>query len=130
VAENPIVASGGADKRIALIDGNTGDIMQWIDAAHSGAVLSLDFHPTQPYILNRIISSYASRLLLSSSMDRSHKIFDIESGEAVQVFHDHAKYVTRVRWHSSGDMFASSSYDHTVCIYTYVITVSLCGCSA
>jgi len=75
---------------------------------HDSAILALAFHP------------HNSSTLLTGAMDGTHKIIDCTNKpqpKVIQVFKDHTKYVVRVAWHPSGDMFATCSYDHSVCLY-------------
>jgi len=100
-----MMASGGAGAIIVLSD-LEGTELKTLQTAGKGALLSLDFHPTDP------------KLLLSAFMDGSHALSDIESGEVVQQFKDHQKFVTRVAWSLCGTLFASCSHDRFVRVYS------------
>ena len=62
-------------------------------------------------------------MLLASSMDGTHKLFEIsgdpEEGQQpiVQKFSDHSKFVVRIRWSPNGRFFATASYDKTCRLY-------------
>ncbi|KJE94139.1 hypothetical protein CAOG_008825 [Capsaspora owczarzaki ATCC 30864] len=67
---------------------------------------------------------YRWNIALTSSMDRSHQIVDIETGDVLQTFADHTKFVVRVQWSPNGEYFATASYDHHVGLYRRVQKVS------
>ncbi|XP_064383453.1 WD repeat-containing protein 5B-like [Halichondria panicea] len=73
-----------------------------------GAILALDFHPTQ------------RNLLVCGTMDRLAHIVDIDNLDepVLQSFENHTKYVVRALWSPSGKYFITGSYDHTVCVYS------------
>ena len=50
-------------------------------------------------------------------MDAQHTVVDVNTAKIVQHFNDHQKYVVRTSWHPGGHMFATGSYDRTVCLY-------------
>src|SRR4051794_27399135 len=64
--------------------------------------------------------TFESSLLLTSGMDKTHAIVDVERKIVCQTFNDHSKYVTRVHWSPSGNQFVSASYDGTIGIYWLV----------
>jgi len=73
----------------------------------------------------RLLPSATRALLLVGGMDKWHRLLDVASQSVLHVFRDHAKYVVRVRWHPSGDMFATASYDHEVILYRYVSSADI-----
>eukprot|EP01126_Amoeba_proteus_P018533 TRINITY_DN1949_c0_g1_i5.p1 TRINITY_DN1949_c0_g1~~TRINITY_DN1949_c0_g1_i5.p1 ORF type:complete len:278 (+),score=38.81 TRINITY_DN1949_c0_g1_i5:202-1035(+) len=77
-----------------------------------GSIITLDFHPFLD-------------LLLIGTMDESHALVQLteETPDKVQVnilqkWHDHHKYVVRVKWSPSGTIFATASHDRTVSFYS------------
>jgi len=99
-----MLASGGATSQIVLSD-IEGNVTKTLESAGSGALLYLDFHPTNP------------KLLLNSWMDGTHAINDIEDGSVVQRFKDHKKFLTKAIWSPCGKMFATCSHDYSVKLY-------------
>jgi len=101
-----MMASGGGSAVIVLSDLEGNEIKTMTTGGSRGALMSLDFHPQAP------------NLLLSSFMDGSHALSDIETGDVVQQFKDHQKFVTKVAWSLCGTLFASCSHDRSVHIYS------------
>jgi len=97
-------ASGGATSQIVLST-LEGEVTKTLESAGSGALLYVDFHPTDP------------RLLLNSWMDGSHAINNIEDGSVVQGFKDHTKFLTKAIWSPCGQLFATCSHDYSVKLY-------------
>ncbi|XP_011270465.1 hypothetical protein CAOG_08825 [Capsaspora owczarzaki ATCC 30864] len=109
--------TGSSDKTAALAQfSDLDDEYRWYRdntlTHHSGAVLAVEFHPL------------LKNIALTSSMDRSHQIVDIETGDVLQTFADHTKFVVRVQWSPNGEYFATASYDHHVGLYRRVQKVS------
>jgi len=102
-----LLATASSDKTLKITDYTTGEVKNVI-TVHTSPILTLDFHPKN------------HNILLSGGMDSVHCILDISKpGDAsvVQQFKQHNKYVVKAKWHPEGDMFATASYDKTVCIY-------------
>lgn len=59
--------------------------------------------------------------MIAGSMDGSHALLRIDDDgiHVVQSFHDHTKFVIRVRFSSCGNFFASASRDRSVCVYNF-----------
>ncbi|KAJ3073949.1 hypothetical protein HDU98_000251 [Podochytrium sp. JEL0797] len=72
-------------------------------------ILALAAHPTRTNILATV------------SMDGSCSILDssLPTPISVQLFRDHAKYVSRVAFSPSGEWLVSAGYDWKVCCYKY-----------
>eukprot|EP01137_Pigoraptor_chileana_P021958 Opistho-2@86336 len=106
-----LLASGSSDKTVTLTrvviseDSVEADI-QNILAHHTGGVLAVEYNPAD------------ANVLLSGGMDGMVSLIDIASGEILQKFRDHAKYVVKVRWADHGNAFATASYDKSVCVYS------------
>lgn len=66
-------ASGGADGKLIVFDGKTGDKLDEIGSpAHSGGIYSLAWDPT-------------SKLILTASGDKSAKIWNVETKTLVKL---------------------------------------------
>ena len=50
-------------------------------------------------------------------MDGSVCLIDTHDNKVLKTFADHKKYVVTAKWHDSGLIFATGSYDNTVNIY-------------
>ncbi|KAI8089256.1 WD40-repeat-containing domain protein [Halteromyces radiatus] len=103
-----ILATSATDKTVKLHNLTTiGTITSTFEiyTHHDAPVLSIDFHPLYTHIM------------LTTSMDGSAVLVDTFSGDVVQRFKDHQRYVVRGAFSNKGDYFATASYDHTLCIY-------------
>lgn len=72
---------------------------------HSGPVLALAAHPSIPH------------LVLSADMVGHVFLFNAKTGDVLQDFGVHKKYVVRVKWSPCGKYFASSAYDKTCVLF-------------
>eukprot|EP00300_Choanocystis_sp_HF-7_P004689 c13654_g1_i3.p1 GENE.c13654_g1_i3~~c13654_g1_i3.p1 ORF type:complete len:335 (+),score=69.02 c13654_g1_i3:47-1006(+) len=119
------LASGSSDKavRIATTIQNPDSTVKHTITPHTAGVLDLDWNPIN------------EKLLLTSSMDRSHVVTNIdtilnqspEQSTATallhdhlphQVFRDHTKFVNRGRWNLDGQSFVTISHDSTLGVYS------------
>jgi len=99
-----LLATGASDTSVKILSTATQTVQRTI-TTHGAPVLSLAFHP--------LLSS----LLISTAMDGSTAISDASSGEVLQTFKDHTKYVTRGQWSRDGEVMATCGHDKTVVVY-------------
>jgi len=74
---------------------------------HQGWVRSVRFYPVQP-------ESQNSPLLLSSSYDKTMKLWDISTGSCLKTFEGHTNWLFAATWSPDGTCVASASFDHTI----------------
>ncbi|OZJ03438.1 hypothetical protein BZG36_03181 [Bifiguratus adelaidae] len=72
---------------------------------HNAPALTLDFHPTSPNVL------------LSGSMDGTIALTNVETGETIQQFKDHTKYIVQAKFSLDGQNIATASRDGFVKAY-------------
>lgn len=72
---------------------------------HTGPVLALAVHPTLPH------------LVLSTDMVGRVFLFNASTGDVLQDWEPHKKYVVRVKWSPCGKYFATAGYDKTSNLY-------------
>ncbi len=70
------IVSVGADKKIVIYDGKTGDYIKSIENAHNGSIFSLSWIP----IANK------SNEFVTASADGSIKLWDVESSESLKTW--------------------------------------------
>ncbi|KAJ3041161.1 hypothetical protein HDV00_009876 [Rhizophlyctis rosea] len=101
-----VLLTGSTDKSARLTDASTGALLSRLDH-HQAAILVAEFYPQNPLYV------------LTAGMDGAHHIVDIQSGEAVQSWKDHTKYIVRAGLSASdnGRWLVTGSYDRTVNIY-------------
>ncbi|MEA3333676.1 MAG: WD40 repeat domain-containing protein [Pseudomonadota bacterium] len=83
---------------------NLADGESRILSGHQGLVWSIDFSPD-------------SRLLISGSNDRSVRLWDVESGQQIQILESHQNDVNSVAFSPDGLLAASASDDRTVRVW-------------
>ncbi|RNA01031.1 guanine nucleotide-binding subunit beta-5 [Brachionus plicatilis] len=93
--------TGSGDSTLKLWDVETGQLMQTFQG-HQADVMCLDISPSE-----------AGNIFLSGSADHVALVWDIRSGQYVQIFDGHESDVNSVKFHPSGDAFASGSDDAT-----------------
>jgi transcription initiation factor TFIID subunit 5 len=83
---------------------------------HSGPVYSVSFSPSiaAPENAGRNAPSTASKLLLSSSADKTIRLWSLEAWTCLVVFKGHEGPIWNVRWGPMGHYFASCGHDKTV----------------
>ncbi|KAJ3416445.1 hypothetical protein HDV05_001603 [Chytridiales sp. JEL 0842] len=101
----PVIATGSADKSLRFTHAETGALLS-ITRLNSSPFLCVSFHPTLRHII------------LVSSMDGSHHLIDAGTGETVQSWKDHKKYIVRAVFSPNGKWFVTASYDRTANIYS------------
>jgi WD40 repeat protein len=101
-----IIATGSGDKSVKFIDVATGEVVKTVKN-HKAGVLSIDFHPLKP------------NLMVTTSMDATSIITDINTDTIVQAFSDHGKFVIRGIFSPDGLWYASASYDRTLNVYSW-----------
>ena len=96
---------GSDDNMIRIYDDVTLEkVIEW--QAHDDFARSISVHPSRP-------------LLLSSSDDKTIKLWDLETFKCLKVFEGHFHYVMQVSFNiSEPDTFASASLDNTVRIWS------------
>ena len=97
--------SGSADKSVKKFELESGKEI-WANEAFQGGVLSVKQNPSN------------EKHLLATSMDSTAKILDSLSGEILQSFLDHSKYVVRGKWSPDGRSFCTAGYDKLVNLYS------------
>ena len=105
------LASGSADQTIRLWNVETGEEICWdvpgprkkiCDlTGHSGYVLSVSFSPD-------------SKILASSSKDKTIKLWNVETGKPRRTLTGHSGYVSSVSFSPDGKTLASSSADQSI----------------
>ena len=70
-----------------------------------------------------ISPSEAGNIFLSGSSDHVALVWDIRSGQYVQIFDGHESDVNSVKFHPSGDAFATGSDDSTVCFFIFFLII-------
>lgn len=96
------VISGGIDRRVIVWSINSTKSKFTLDA-HTGYVLDLDV--------------VAPNLLITTSRDRSVKIWDYNTGHLLRSHTGHPSWPSVVKWSPGGAMFACASFDNLVLIY-------------
>ena len=94
--------TGSGDSTCRLWDVETGQLLQTF-AGHQADVMCLDVSPAE-----------AGHLFLSGGSDHVVLVWDIRTGHYVQIFDGNGSDVNSVRFHPSGDAFATGSDDSTV----------------
>lgn len=98
------LVSGGADRLLVVSDATGGRSSATFDAG----VLCVEVHAE-------------SATVAASAMDGSVAIFqlDADDGRLSELFRarSHRKYAHGLRWHPSGRLLASCSFDHTLVVY-------------
>lgn len=109
-----LLASGSTDRTVVVTNWKTGQKLATAHGAHSGPVLTLDWHPT------------VEGRLVTGSLDNSAAVIQISglSGPLEEIRYDilsqhkvHRKHVVRVKWSPDGKRFATASYDHYLKIF-------------
>ncbi|KAE8443771.1 hypothetical protein EG329_001365 [Mollisiaceae sp. DMI_Dod_QoI] len=87
---------------------------------HSAAVYSVSFSPSidSPATSDPLVPSTAPKLLLSSSADKTVRLWSLESWTCLAVYKGHEGPVWNVRWGPHGHYFASCGWDKTVRVWS------------
>uniref|UniRef100_A0A915HS75 Uncharacterized protein n=1 Tax=Romanomermis culicivorax TaxID=13658 RepID=A0A915HS75_ROMCU len=96
-----LVLTGSGDSTCAIWDVESGQMIQSFHG-HVGDVFSLD-----------VPKADTSNIFISGGADKHVLVWDIRTGHCVQSFEGHEADVNTVRFHPSGDAFASGSDDAT-----------------
>ena len=99
--------------RLALPVGSSRAALPITMNRHTGGVLGVCQHPTNPSLLLTCSMDKTCQLVDASSMLSG----DEDSLRLVQTLTDHSKYVVRARFSSCGKWIATTSYDHSSCVY-------------
>ena len=70
----------------------------------AGDVMSLDISPSE-----------SGNTFVSGGCDKTAMVWDMRTGDCVQVFEGHDSDINSVKFYPSGDAFATGSDDATVC---------------
>jgi WD40 repeat protein len=107
-----IVASAGKDGTIKFWDINERENETEIQkplvnniTAHQKEIFCIRFSPDKKYIA-------------SASADKTIKVWNVQTGECVQIFKGHKKAVTCVDFSPDAKYLVSGSYDHTIKIWS------------
>ncbi len=71
---------------------------------HSSVVASIAFSPD-------------SKMIVSGSLDKTVRVWDMATGKQLSVLNGHSHYVTSVAFSPNGNMIASGSVDNTVRVW-------------
>lgn len=122
VASAGLLATGHEDSAIRLWNSETGQVSQKLQG-HTHRVWSIAFSPdfSLPKPLLKSSSGTPSALLLaSSSADTSVRIWDVATGECLQVLgQKHKSWVWSVAFNPVKPGLASGSYDKTIHLYKH-----------
>lgn len=103
--DGKILASGSGEPSrsgdIALFEAATGKVTADWKEKHSDSVISLDFSPD-------------GKLLASGAADKIARVFNLASGEQVNIFEGHTHYVNDVAFRSDGRVLATAGADGVV----------------
>jgi WD40 repeat protein len=73
----------------------------WVSTGHTSRVMDLSWRSD-------------SQVLASASVDGTAKLWDVQTGEALNTLHGHTNLVMTVSWHLDGSLLATGSEDHTI----------------
>jgi len=96
------IFTASGDGTCKLWDIETGTVLQTFHG-HQSDVLSIDISPSE-----------SGNIFVSGSCDHVSLVWDVRSGQYVQIFDGHESDVNSVRFHPSGDAFATGS-DDSIC---------------
>lgn len=97
---NQILASGGDDMMIRLMDVGTGkEVRAW--QAHGEGIRSVTYSPD-------------GKMLASGSLDKSIKLWDPFTGQIIRTLTGHSDRVQSLSFSPDGKTIASASYDRTI----------------
>lgn len=101
-----VMVTSSTDKSLKISSVETGRFLMAPNYPHhGGSILSFDLHPLRPH------------LMLSSSMDFSVTLSDLETNERLSLWNHHKKFVVHAKFAPDGSSFFSASYDHTLVLY-------------
>lgn len=100
--DNQTLAVAGANGTVKLLNFEGKRLQTFL--GHTNSVLFLDISPD-------------GKTIVSSSMDKTLKIWNLEDGKLLQTFKGHDSTVTEIRFSSDGKIIASASEDNTVKIW-------------
>ncbi|TPX60549.1 hypothetical protein PhCBS80983_g01702 [Powellomyces hirtus] len=101
-----VIVTSSTDKTVKISQADNGRTLCVLDH-QKAACLATDVYPADP------------AYMLTAGMDGAHHIVDIRTGQAVQSWKDHAKYVVRAKfapW-DEGSWVVTASYDRSVNFY-------------
>ncbi|KAJ3296240.1 hypothetical protein HK104_001805 [Borealophlyctis nickersoniae] len=101
-----VLLTGSTDKTARLTDADTGGLLARLDH-HNAPILAADFYPSDP------------GYVVTGGMDGAHHVVDVRTGQPVQSWKAHSKYIVRALFspHDGGQWLVTGSYDKTVNIY-------------
>jgi WD40 repeat protein len=95
------LASGSDSHDVMIWDTDTGDLVESLDAEHTGEITGVAFSPN-------------GEKLISGSSDATLCLWDVKSGSVVRRFTRHAGGVTGVAFSNDGNRVISSASDYTL----------------
>ncbi|KAJ9075132.1 hypothetical protein DSO57_1039103 [Entomophthora muscae] len=105
--EGRVMVTSSTDKSIKISSLQSGMFLMAPVYPHDGgAILSFDVHPLHPH------------LLLTSSMDFSVALTNLETNTRISVWNHHKKFVVHAKFAPDGSSFISACYDHSLVVYT------------
>jgi len=96
-----LILTGSGDSTCAIWDVESGQMIQNFHG-HVGDVFALD-----------VPRSDTSNIFISGGADKHALVWDVRTGQCVQSFEGHEADINTVRFHPSGDAFATGSDDAT-----------------
>jgi WD40 repeat protein/transcriptional regulator with XRE-family HTH domain len=94
-----LLVSGGTDQMVGLWNVQAGHLRRL--QGHTGWVWSVTFHPN-------------GQIVASGSQDATMRLWDVQSGECLEVLHGHTGWVHSVHFSANGQMLVSGSDDRTL----------------
>ncbi|HBB35208.1 MAG TPA: hypothetical protein DDZ80_00200 [Cyanobacteria bacterium UBA8803] len=109
-----LLATGSEDRLVRVWDVKTGQLSRVLPG-HTDEVRSVAFSPVETFRRNISTgNSPNSYLLASGSSDSTVRLWDVNSGECVQILQEHHRRVWSVAFSPDGQFLASSSSDRTI----------------
>ena len=100
-----LIAAGGDDSIIQLLESGTGELIRSLSAPMTNWVHEVDFHPNKP-------------LLLSGNGDGSVRLWDLPSGICKRSLQEHKSWIWNAGFSPDGKHFASCGQDGLICVWS------------